>query len=71
MASSSWQLGADSHVEINKAYINTVCTRYYFPEISTNWWQLTELMTINNRLLVYMIQPSIYREINIPIKIHV
>ena len=32
----SWQLGADSRVEINKAYINTVCTGYYFQPIDYN-----------------------------------
>ena len=35
-AFSSWQLGADSRVEINKAYINTVCTGYYFQHIDDN-----------------------------------
>ena len=38
-ASSSWQLGADSRVEINMAYINTSVHQILF---STNWWQFTE-----------------------------
>ena len=35
---NKYHLGADSRVEINMAYINTVCTWYYlnFPTIGIN-----------------------------------